>query len=113
MSEKAKRIVIKIVRRPGWIGGSGSDCAWVAEETETKRRSSSLIGPMGAVRGCALNYFFGGQTKAFVRGRGERVKVKKRGARFVAIYSDSSTVRREPRRNARGPRALPHGVLQP
>ncbi len=82
--------MINIVRSPKWIGGSGAENTWIAEEVETKRRGTSLCGAIFAARQCALNYFFGGSTNAFVRGRKDRVTVKKQGARFVAVYANEA-----------------------
>ena len=76
--KRGDRIVIEIVRRPKWIGGSGRDNQWEAREIVTGRKGTSLCNVRSAVDQCARNYFFGGSTKAFVRGRGDQVTVRKR-----------------------------------
>lgn len=76
-------ITIKIVRRPKWIGGSGVDNQWVAEELSTHRRGTSFYSPRSAVENCACNFFFGGSTKAKRGSRG--VLVERDGNKFKAM----------------------------
>ncbi len=83
---KATRIKLRIVRQPKWIGGSGPDNKWYAQETETKVRGTSLSGAVHAARNCALKFFFGGNTKAFTKGRDAWLKLEKSGAHYVARY---------------------------
>ncbi|MEW6304854.1 MAG: hypothetical protein AB1705_15370 [Verrucomicrobiota bacterium] len=87
----AQTIMIRIVKHPKWIGGSGAECRWVAEETTTKRRGGSLCCASSAAKQCALNYFFGGSTARFVQGRAERVSLKKAGNdRYKATYHEEA-----------------------
>lgn len=62
--------IIVTLRPPKWVGGSTPDCEWRAKIEGQKIMGRSLCCRDSAIKNVALHWFFGGNTRAKLRGSG-------------------------------------------